>query len=264
MPASKASAKVPTNLLLLHQGEELLRQRALSLIETNPDLADHLGITERAMDVMDMLRRHYQADDDRRAISHLGIRAFNDFATAWKLTASGYYQAATLILRDIVETTNLVNAFYANRALIERWRKADRRTLKRDFGPAAVRKILDNGAGLGKSRREEIYIKFSTLAGHPTPDGFAMLRPKGMDAHVGPFSDHTALRAVLEEMGTLAPQAGFAFSIYLDTSIDACSQVAHYFLTGAMDYSGKYLGKAYSDEERAEVDRLFARPSETC
>lgn len=26
-----------------------------------------------------------------------------------------------------------------------------------------------------------------------------------------------------------------------------------------MDYSGKYLGKAYSQEERAEVDRLFAR-----
>src|SRR6185312_3811931 len=75
MPTSKASAKVPTNLLLLHQGEELLRQRALSLIETNPDLADHLGITERAMDVMDMLRRHYQADDDQRTISHLGIRA---------------------------------------------------------------------------------------------------------------------------------------------------------------------------------------------
>lgn len=28
-----------------------------------PDLADHLGITERAMDVMDMLRQRYQADD---------------------------------------------------------------------------------------------------------------------------------------------------------------------------------------------------------
>lgn len=256
---SVSNAKVPANLLLLHQGEEELRQRAVRQVETSPDLADHLGITERAMDVMDMLRQHYQADDDERAITHLGIRTFNSFATAWKLMASGYYQAATLILRDIVETTNLVNAFHVDRALIEKWRKADRRTLKRDFGPAAVRKILDSAAGLGKSRREAIYIKFSTLAGHPTLDGFAMLRPKGMDAHIGPFSDLTALRAVLQEMGMLAPQAGFAFCIYLDTSIDACSQVAHYFLTGAMDYSGKYLGKPYSNEERAEVDRLFAR-----
>lgn len=250
--------KVPDNLLLLHQGEEVLRQRALSLIETTADLADHLSITERAMDVMDMLRQHYQADDDERAISHLGIRTFNGFATAWKLMASGYYQAAALILRDIVETTNLVNAFHIDRSLIEKWRKADRRTLKRDFAPAAVRKILDDAAGRGKSRREEIYIKFSTLAGHPTLSGFAMLRPQGMDAHIGPFSDPTALRAVLEEMGMLAPQAGFAFCIYLNTNIEACRQVANYFLVGAMDYSGKYLGKTYSDEERAEVDRLFA------
>lgn len=223
MPASDVSVKVPTNLLLLHQGEEQLRDRAMSLVENNPDLADHLAITERAMDVMDMLRQRYQADDDQRAISHLAIRAFNGFATAWKLMASGYYQAATLLLRDIVETINLVNIFHVDRALIEKWRKADRRTLKYEFGPAAARKILDDAAGLGKSRREEIYIKFSTMAGHPTFDGFAMLRPKGMDAHIGPFSDLTALRAVLEEMGMLAPQAGFAFCVYLDTSIGACS-----------------------------------------
>lgn len=253
-------AQVPANLLLLHQGEEVLRERAIRLVEANPDLADHLGLTERAMDVMDMLRQHYQGDDDERAISHLGIRVFNDFATAWKLMASGYYQAAALILRDIVETTNLVNAFHVDRTLVEKWHKADRRTLKREFAPAAVRKILDDAAGLGKSRHEEIYIKFSTLAGHPTRDGFAMLRPKGMDAHIGPFSDLTALRAVIEEMGMLAPQAGFAFVVHLNTSIDACGQVAHYFLTGAMDYSEKYLGKPYSPDERAEVDRLFARP----
>lgn len=258
-------SKVPANLLLLRQGEEELHQRAVRLVEDNPDLANHLDLTERAMNVMDMLRQHYQADDDERAISHLGIRAFNGFATAWKLLASGYYQAATLILRDIVETTYLVNAFHVDRALIEKWRKADRRTLVRDFGPAAVRKILDAAAGLDKSRREEIYIKFSTLAGHPTLDGFTMLRPLGMDAHIGPFSDLTALRAVMEEMGTLAPQAGFAFCIYLNTSIDACKQSAHYFLTGAMEYSCKYLGKPYSAAERAEVDRLFSRsPFDAC
>lgn len=250
--------QVPTNLMLLHQGEEMLRQRALCLVEVNADLADHLNIVERAMDVLDTVRQRYQADDDERAVSHLGIRVFNDFSTAWKLMASGYYQTATLILRDIVETANLASAFHVDSSLIAKWRTADRRTLIRSFGPAAIRKILDADAGLGKSRREDIYVKFSTLAGHPTVDGFAMLRPKGMDAHIGPFSDLTALRAVIQEMGMLAPQAGFAFITYLDMSINACSQVAQRFLRGAMDYSGKYLGKSYSTEEYAEVDRLFA------
>ena len=212
------------------------------------------------MDMIDVLRKHHQADDDERAVSHLGIRTFNSFATAWKLASSGYYQAATILLRDIVETTNLVNAFLVDGTLIEKWRKADRSTLKRDFGPAAIRKTLDNAAGMGKSRREAIYIKFSTLAGHPTVEGFAMLRPKGMDAHLGPFSDETSLRAVLEEMGMLAIQAGLAFGSYLDISLDPCRQVAHTFLTGAMDYSGKYLGKQYSVAEREEVNRLYSRP----
>jgi hypothetical protein len=257
MPA--IGSTFPANLLLLHRGEEELQRRAVRLAEANPDLLDHLGISERAMDVMDMLRKHYQADDDERAISHLGIRTFNGFATSWKLVASGYYQAATLVLRDIVETTNLINAFHVDRTLVEKWRKADRRTLKRDFGPAAIRKILDDDAGLGKSQREAIYIKFSTLAGHPTLDGFAMLRPLGMDAHIGPFSDVTALRAVLEEMGMLAQQAGLAFCMSLDTSIEECSQVAGHFMMGAMDYSGSYLGKRYSTEEREEVRRLFFR-----
>lgn len=250
-------AKVPENLLLLHQGEETLRLRALELVEANPDLADHLDITERAMDVIDMLRQHYGDDDDERAISHLGIRTFNGFATAWKLMASGYYQAAALLLRDIVETTELVNAFFHDRSLVEKWRKADRRTLIREFGPASIRKLLDDRAGLGKSRREEIYIKFSTLAAHPTLQGFAMLRPMGMDAHIGPFSDLTALRAVVEEMGLLAPQAGFAFCVYLDTDLTGPRAVAHRFMTGAMDYSAKYLAKPFSPQQRAEIDRLF-------
>ena len=250
--------QVPANLLLLHEGEELLRNRTLELVQANVDLADHLDVTERAMDVMDVLRQHYQADDNERAISHLAIRTFNGFATGWKLLASGYYQASAMILRDVLETTNLVNAFQADRSLIARWRNADRQTLKRDFGPAAVRKMLDAAAGLGKSRREEIYIKFSTLAGHPTRAGFAMLRPQGLDAHMGPFCDQSALRAVVEEMGMLAAQAGLAFAIYLNTNQAVCRATAYRFIGGAMEYSGKYLGKVYSAEERAEVDRLFS------
>ena len=45
---------VPANLLLLHQGEETLFERTLQLVEACPDLADHLAITERAMDVLDV------------------------------------------------------------------------------------------------------------------------------------------------------------------------------------------------------------------
>jgi hypothetical protein len=258
MNPDPATSKIPANILSLHAGEETLYARSLQMVEGHADLLDHLDLTERAMDVMDLLRQHYQADEDEKAITYLAIRTFNGFATAWKLMASGYYQNATLILRDVLETTNLVNAFHVDRALIAAWRNADRRTLKRDFSPAAVRKILDNAAGQGKSRREDIYIMFSTLAGHPTLAGIAMLRPKGMDAHMGPFSDLSALRAVMEEMGKLAAQSGLALVLYLDTDRPAANAAAHHFLRGVMDYSGNYVGKTYTAEERAEIDRLFS------
>lgn len=252
-------AGIPQNLLRLHAGEEQLFGRTTELVSLCEDLADHLDITERAMDVMDMLRQHYHGDDDQRAISHLAMRSFNHLASAWKLTSTGYYQAAGLLLRDLVETTYLVNAFHEDRSLVSRWLTADRRTRLRDFSPFAIRKILEDAAGQGRSRREQIYNKFSNLAGHPTPDGFAMLRPNGMDAHIGPFSDATALRALLEEMGMLAVQAGFTFGICLDHCLTAPSAVAHRFVSGAMDYSGKYLGKQYSAAERAEIEELYFR-----
>jgi len=248
---------VPDNLLRLHNGEETLWLRSLALVKASPDLTGHLDMTERTMDVIDVLRQTYTATDDERTISHLGLRVFNLFATAWKLAATGYYQPSSLLLRDIIESSNLVHYFQIDPSQVARWRTADDRTRKRDFSPAPVRKALDDHAGKGRSKREEIYKKFSTLAGHPTVTGFAMLRPKGMDAQIGPFSDVTALRAVLEEMGMLAVQAGFAFCIYLDTTTPLGSGTAKRFLVGAMDFSGKYLGRVYSPAERQDVERLF-------
>ncbi len=57
------------------------------------------------MDLLDFLRQHHQANEDQRTVSLLVIRCFNHFAGSWKLTASGYCQAATLLFRDVVETT---------------------------------------------------------------------------------------------------------------------------------------------------------------
>lgn len=254
---------IPRNMKLLHQGEEELHERSIALIASHRDLSDHLALVERAMDVLDVLRQHHQSNDDERTVSHLAIRCFNHFAGSWKLTASGYYQAAALLLRDVVETTYLINAFYLDPTHIAIWRTADRKTKKALFSPATVRKRLDADMGAARSRCEQIYATFSSLAGHPSVEGFAMLRPMGMDAHNGPFLDPTALRALLEELGKLAVQTGHAFCAFLDLSNPAAAQVAHRFIAFAMDYSGLYLGHPYTNEDRAEVDRLYSEIAQT-
>lgn len=254
---------IPSNLKLLHQGEEELQARTIGLISSHQDLSDHLDLMERTMDLLDFLRQHHQANEDQRTVSLLAIRCFNHFAGSWKLTASGYYQAAALLLRDVVETTYLVNAFQVDPSLLTAWQTADRARKRKLFAPAAIRKVLDQDMGVPRSRREQIYATFSSLAGHPSVEGFAMLRPQGMDAHNRPFLDSTALRALLEELGKLAAQTGYAFGVFLDLTYPKAAMTAHRFVARAMEYSGQYLGHAYTEEQRAEVDRLYLKASLT-
>lgn len=252
--------RVPENLVSLHAAEEILHEKSLTFVKDNKDFQSHLEIMESAMDILDVLRKTVPDTQDGRTIGSLSIRAFNSFATAWKLTSCGYYQVAAMILRDLIETSNLASYFHIQPSKISEWRSASRKDLKRNFGPADIRKALDAHAGTEESRREKIYIKFCMLAAHPTADGFAMLRPANMDATMGPFSDVTAFKALLEEIGMLSLQSGFAFGIHLDlTDIKACT-VMHRFISLSMEYSDKFLGKTYSEEEKHEVDRIFSRP----
>jgi len=251
---------LPDNLVLLHEGEETLRGKALEIVAANKALQEHLAITERAMNVLDVyVRQQVAEDDDGRAIQHLGIRVFNGLACSWKLTSTGYHQKAAMIQRDLVETISLVNYLHYFPDQVAAWRVADRTALIREFGPHQIRKALDARTGAGKSRREAIYQKFSMLAAHPSKLGFEMLRPQGGDgAVIGPFMDPAALRGLLEEQGTLAVQAGFAFLTFLTKNTPVTRLATRTFLTNAMVYANAYLGMSYSSEEIAEFERAFA------
>lgn len=198
----------PQNLILLHQGEEILRTKSIEAIEKDARLLLHINTVERAMDLLDVFRQYKTDDEDLKVIQVLGMRQFNGFASATKLLLSGYIQTSAQILRDVLETVFLVDYFRTERTAIERWRKADKATRLKDFKPVKVREALDKRDGFTSNKRTELYQLFSELAGHASMQGVAMLRPKGMDAHIGPFFDVTALEAGLSEMGRLAVQAG--------------------------------------------------------
>lgn len=250
---------IPQNFLFLHQGEEELRAKALEMVTADADLQAHLAIAERAMNILDVfVRQQDEETDSGRAMQHLAIRVFNGLAVAWKLMSTGYFQKAGLVQRDLIESIYLVNFFQIHPEKIAVWNTADRKQLVREFGPGPVRKALDAHMGMGKSRREEIYQKFSMLAAHPSNIGFQMLRPKGGNgAVIGPFMDHTALRALLEEQGMLAIQAGLAFNILLHEEADTTRDASHSFMTGAMRYAVRYHGMRYTEADFAEVDRLL-------
>lgn len=200
---------LPANLQSLHSVEEQLHGVSVRLIEQYEDFRLHIASVECAMDLCDVLRQFPTDDEDLKVIQILGMRMFNAFGSSLKLALSGYAQNSVLIMRDVIETIFLVELFGGDRALIAKWRLADAKLLKRDFSPAAVRKVLDDRYGNTTRKREELYKMFSELAGHPTMKSIWMMQPqKDGIALSGPFMTKDTLEAVLSEMGRLAIQVG--------------------------------------------------------
>lgn len=160
------------------------------------------------MDVLDCFRQYRTSDEDFKVVQMLALRTFNAMAASTKLMLSGYYLFSAQILRDLLETVFLVDLFGTSPELIQKWRTASRTERMDAFGPAKVRKLLDDRDGFTSQKRAELYRQFSELAGHPTMLSVAMLRPQGMDALATPFADPNALEAVSSEMGRLALQIG--------------------------------------------------------
>jgi len=241
------TSDIPPNFEHLYEGEEDIRQKSLAAISESEDLKNFLALIERCMNLLDGFVRLQKEDtDDGRAIQHLAIRLFNGFAASWKLLASGYYQKAALIQRDQVETANLVAYFYHHQDKIQEWRLADRKKQIREFSPHVIRSALDARVP-GKSRREEIYQKFSVLAGHPSKVGFQMLRPAGENAVIGPFFDLRALQGLLEESVQLAAQCGNSCLLFVDTSQPHLASNAYDYLVLFKAWSDRTFGKRDTD-----------------
>ena len=218
---------IPQKFAILHNGEELLRQKAQSMIAGDDRLQLHLAVTEAAMDLADTLRQFNSSDEDVKVAVVLGMRTFNAFAASIKLTLSGYHQNSALILRDVLETVFLLDLFSGDRSLIERWRHADEKMRRNEFSPVKVREALDTRDGFTSKKRAEIYKLFSEIAAHPNMKSAWMMRPqKDGDAVVGPFMEAALLEAVISEMGRLAVQVGEQLDRFFSADWGTPSRVA--------------------------------------
>ena len=104
--------KLPENLTSLHKGEEFLRSKSITSIENDENLSLHVVMIESSMDIVDYFVRQYEHQDDAQlTVQHLGIRLFNESASALKLLLSGYYQASASIQRNLLEITFLLDYF---------------------------------------------------------------------------------------------------------------------------------------------------------
>lgn len=252
---------IPDNLSALHRGEEELRAESLRRIAELPDMAAHLHLIERTMDLIYALLPSTEVTDEEELhLGNLGIRCFNALASSLKLMLSGYYQAAALHVRDLLETTFLLDYFTIDPGLMTKWRTMSDRDRKTAFKPITVRDALDRRDGFSTMKRKAAYELLCKLAGHATPEGAIMLAPDPSigTVHCGPFLEITALEAVLSETAKTALQAAHAFR----HAIKAEGLDAHAARVSFMHDEAVWLKRFFNQEPNesrlAEIRELLA------
>jgi len=247
----------PENFLKLHEGEEFVRARSIEAIERSDDLTLHLAITEAAADqIYHFVHRDEHHDDDDLIVRLLGIRMFNCINATLKLLLSGYYQASTLQQRDLIETFFLLDHFSTNRPLIAKWRLADEKVLRDQFSPVAVRLALDARDSYTGKKRAEYYKLLSSLAAHPHPRGFLMLKLPTGDHHCGPFFEGTAMSTTISELGKSSVQAAGIFALFFSGKSKVDFQIKLAFLDLQKAWLKRFFGADGVDAQ--ELDDMRA------
>lgn len=251
--------KLPENLVLLHNGEEELRNKTIEAIEASENLSAHIALIEVSMDLLDYFIRHYKNEnEDQLAIQCLGIRLFNSAASILKLIFSGYYQDAAKILRDILETAFLLDYFRLDCTHVAEWHACDEDSRNKKFAPVKIRKALDARDGFTERKREKAYKILCNLAAHPTPQGFRMLTPiPGGDALCGPFYEESAMKACVEELAKLMVQVGELFECFFDMKAKADGLMKMAFLEEKGKWIEKFFGRKFDAQKINEAKEIL-------
>jgi len=171
----------PENFTSMRSHEDQITKDSLGFLFSQEHLLDHLEMIDVSMQALHYFaveKGHIIEGPNDLAVKLLGIRIFNASASAHKLSLAGYYQSATVFLRDILETLFLLDYFRMHPEKIEVWRTCSDKERQDLFGPVTIRKALDERDGATGKKRKEIYKLYSQLGTHATPVGFAMLRKK--------------------------------------------------------------------------------------
>lgn len=152
---------------------------------------------------------------DELAIFRLMVRCFNSSASSLKALRCGYFQPSFALIRDVMETTFLLDLFLRDRGKVEEWRTLPPKDREKRFKPVEVRKMLDQLDRYTEKRREKAYRLFSSYAAHPTPEGNSIISPEGL-TKVGPFPDKRLLKAGLTELAKYIGHAAAIVDGYME------------------------------------------------
>ncbi|MEM9307110.1 MAG: hypothetical protein AAGA74_07425 [Pseudomonadota bacterium] len=150
-------------------------------------------------------------EERRVALTGLCLRVFDSISDALRLTLSGKYSASIIHLRDVLETSFLLDLLLDKENGAVEWLKASETILRKEFSPVEVRKKLDARDGFTERKREKHYKLLSSLGPHPSLKAFETKRDGQRNINVGPFKNERLLEACIEEIARIS----FAASVQI-------------------------------------------------
>jgi hypothetical protein len=233
---------MPDNLTSLYEREEEIRRDSLAMIDGDSDLRAHLLMIHCSMcAVFALAHDHVHLSEDELTVQFLGLRLFNSAASALKLALAGYYQSAFGPVRDLFETTALMDYLQSFPQQIAVWRASAKKQRMKEFGPPAIRDALDKRDGFQCRKRQQTYERFSEYAAHPTAPGFKLLAPEGL-GEIGPFLSQKYLRAWMKETVKLLVHGAVVFASHFPDVEPPVRLAEGGFLREADVWRKRYLG----------------------
>lgn len=176
-----------------------IRKRTELFINSDEDLKKHVKQIEACIVFLHELILAVESDQEHLLIlDRLAVRSLNSIIASYWLVRSGLYQPSITMVRDVVETSFLLDLFSIDPTQILVWAKGTEKE-KNAFRPFEVRKYLDNAKNQKNSKRDEIYKFMSKQAAHPDSDGFSVISPNNM-TQIGPFPDFALFKACIEDI----------------------------------------------------------------
>jgi hypothetical protein len=232
------------NFVSLHEHEERLRGQSLDAIKADAALADHWTLVAEAMTAIHTFSKdHICGSENELTLQYLGARLFNAAGASVKLALSGYYQKAFDQVRDLLETSFLVDYLTAYPVKFDEWRRADKKARLELFGTGVIRNALDKRDGDMSGGRKAIYGHLSEMASHPTFQGIALTAsgPSSM-VQVGPFFDQKMLTVWLQELAMRPSPAALGLLRKPEGRDLNLLTIREHYLAVSNEWASKYLG----------------------
>lgn len=212
------------------------------MIAANRELRDHVGLINAALDFIHrMVIAEPHKSDGHLILLRLSVRCFNSAAAALRLVRCGYWQPAFAVMRDLLETSFLLDLLSRDATEVTRWRTLPEGQRKKAFAPVKVREKLDSRDGCTERKRKDAYDRLSAYAAHATPEGFVVISLEMM-TQVGPFPSEKNLRAALQELARHVAAVSVIIGTIVRTEAEETLALKAAFYNGLQRWSSRYLG----------------------